>query len=424
MCVGDSAGLAHPEQASAWGIGRVLAHQRAPWAGLLDLPEVLDERMRGRLCRVLAGCADENQVAVRPSGVFVPRLVRAARRVRTGTGWTPRGTVLVDGVVDRTGARIARSLAHGGAEHLLLTHSQADTPVIADLVADLATTGTRVTVEPDPGTGRDDLRDLLAEHQPTAVVAVDSTPEAVAALDELTRDSHLDAFVVLCALGATLGFPDQPADAARHAVLSALVWQRHQAGVPATAVACGPWSHDDRAADTGERLTPESVLTELRWAVPERQPFLVLTDIDWRRYEAAEPAALLRELCQPHTPEPGADQPVAATEPETLLHRLAGLDRTAADQVLLDVVRSLTATVLGHATPAAIPPDADFLDLGFASLTAIELANRLTAATGLELSPSLVYEHPTPLDVVAHLRAELGEQPRREPETPVGVGGA
>jgi acyl carrier protein len=73
--------------------------------------------------------------------------------------------------------------------------------------------------------------------------------------------------------------------------------------------------------------------------------------------------------------------------------------------VLLDLVRALAAEVLGHDSAEAVGADDDFLDLGFASLTAVELRNRLNAATGLDLPPTLVYDVTTPNEVVGLLRA-------------------
>nr|WP_258312325.1 acyl carrier protein [Streptomyces sp. ZEA17I] len=68
---------------------------------------------------------------------------------------------------------------------------------------------------------------------------------------------------------------------------------------------------------------------------------------------------------------------------------------------------SAASAVLGHSDPDALPADQDFLDAGFASLTAVELSGRLTKVTGIDLPPTLVYDHPTPAELAAHLHEEM-----------------
>ncbi|MBW5485741.1 type I polyketide synthase, partial [Streptomyces bambusae] len=100
VATGRSDAAADPGQAQVWGLGRVVAlEQPRTWGGLVDLPEAVDERALTRLAQVLAGGAgEEDQIALRGSGAFGRRLVRATLDDREPVrDWRPRGTVLVTG---------------------------------------------------------------------------------------------------------------------------------------------------------------------------------------------------------------------------------------------------------------------------------------------------------------------------------------
>jgi acyl transferase domain-containing protein len=99
----------------------------------------------------------------------------------------------------------------------------------------------------------------------------------------------------------------------------------------------------------------------------------------------------------------------AGTEPveRTLLTRLDGLSAAEQESVLVEFVRAEASAVLGHESLEAVAVDDDFLEIGFTSMTAVELRNRLRTATRLELPVSVMFDCPTPLAVAAHLRAEL-----------------
>ncbi|MFH8811794.1 alpha/beta fold hydrolase [Streptomyces hygroscopicus] len=110
---------------------------------------------------------------------------------------------------------------------------------------------------------------------------------------------------------------------------------------------------------------------------------------------------LLRRLVRPAR-RAAAALP-AREEADRTRRRLAGLPAAEREAALVTVVRDQVAVVLGHASSEEVPAETSILELGLDSLTAVELRNRLTAATGTELSPTAVFDHPTPLGLARFL---------------------
>ncbi len=442
--------LVAPAQAQAWGLGRIAALEYPQrFGGLVDLPAELDERAVGRLVAVLSGAVEEDQVAVRGSGLLARRLVRAGLPDAVPGGWAPSGTVLVTGGIGGVGAQVARRLAHarGGAVHLLLVGRRgAEAPGADALEAELTGLGARVTVAACDVADRDELAALLAavpEDMPlTAVVhaaavlddgVLDAlTPEraetvlrpkvaAALLLHELTRDLDLSAFVLFSSLAGTLGGPGQGSYAAANTFLDALARQRHADGLPATSVAWGAWGGGGLASgETGERLArtgmpamdPESALTALEQAVMGDEPVLAVADVRWETYAFAHSdavAPVLADLPEVRAavaartaPAPGGDE-----DHNTLTARLAALPYEERRRELLGLVRSLAASALGFPGAEDVDEERAFRDLGFDSLTAVALRNSVAEATGLRLPVTLVFDHPTATALARKLHQEL-----------------
>ncbi|WP_353477065.1 type I polyketide synthase [Streptomyces violaceusniger] len=460
VSVGRSDGVVSPGQALVWGLGRVAALELPErWGGLVDLPESVDERVLGRLAGVLAGVGGEDQVAVRGSGVFGRRLVRAASSgSATGSAsegsWSPgAGSVLVTGGTGALGAYLARWLVENGAEHVVLTSRRGlDAPGAVELRDELAASGARVTVAACDVADRDALAELLAglpEELPlTAVVhaagvlddgVLDSlTPERFASvlrakadaarhLDELTRDLDLTAFVLFSSITGSVGAAGQGNYAAANAYLDALAELRRAEGLPATSIAWGPWAGSGMAGDDAmERrmrregmppMAPESAVAALRQALDVDDTAVTVADIDWENFTrtltAVRPSPLIAELAAAEAgprAATGAESGKVVTDADSatpLGERLSGLPKGEQDRALLELVRTQVASVLGHGGAEAVEAGRAFKELGFDSLAAIELRNRLNAATGLRLAATLIYDYPNATALADHLRTEL-----------------
>ncbi len=447
VSVGRSDRLVSPVQAMVWGLGRILeAEYPQRWGGVVDLPETMDDRAMTRLAGVLTAAQTEDQVAVRGSGVFAKRLVRAsAPEATSADGWRPSGSVLVTGGTGALGGHVARWLARAGAEHLVLTsRSGMEAEGAAELTAELEALGARVTVAACDAADRDALAAVLdgipREFPLTAVVhtagvlddgVVDALTvrraagvlrpkvDATRNLHELTAGMDLSAFVLFSSAAATLGGPGQGSYAAGNAYLDALALQRRADGLPATSIAWGAWAGGglvtDEVGDQMSRsgilaMSPELAISALQQALDHDETFLAVADIDWTRLEAeSADAPLFRQLrsARSATTEKQPTAGSAAPGRAELHHRLEAMPPEKREGALRDLVRAQAADVLAHDSADAVASDRAFRDLGFDSLTAVELRNRIGAATGLRLPVSLVFDYPTPTVLARFLNGEM-----------------
>ncbi|MFY4722790.1 type I polyketide synthase [Streptomyces sp. LaBMicrA B280] len=446
VSTGPADPLTDPAAARLWGLGRIVAlEQPQRWGGLVDLPAEPDPRALARLAGLLDQ-TDEDQLAVRPSGVSVRRLVRAARSAAPADAtWSPRGTVLVTGGTGALGGHVARWLAGAGAEHLVLISRRGpEAPGAAELTAELTELGARVTVAACDAADRDDLAELFARHTVNAVVhtagvlddgLIDSlTPErldgvlrpkadAALHLHELTRDREdLDAFVLFSSMTGVWGNGGQGAYGAANAFLDALAEQRRAQGLPALAVAWGPWA-DGGMADgaAGDHLRRRGVrpiaalpaISALHAALTRGETSVTIADVDWDRFVPAfagtRPCPLLSGVPEAREALEGRARAARSTEaPASALgQRLLDAVPGERARILLDLVREQAAMVLGHTNKGTFDADRTFRETGFDSLTAVELRHRLSTATGLKLPATLVFDHPTPTALARHLGDEL-----------------
>ncbi|MER6960320.1 SDR family NAD(P)-dependent oxidoreductase [Streptomyces sp. NPDC000618] len=393
--------------------------------------------------------AGEPRLALREGTVRAPRLSRASTAAAPDhTPLDPVGTVLITGGTGTLGALVARHVVrgHGVRRVLLLSRRGPDAPGARELVDELGELGAQATVVACDAADREALAAVLATvpsaHPLTAVVhaagALDDavldalTPERMARvfrpkvdaalhLDELTRELPLTAFVLFSSAAGVLGAAGQANYAAANTFLDALAARRRADGLPATSVAWGLWEElseltrgvqgAGRERMTGAgfgSLSSADGLAVLDVAVRTGGALFVAVRTDLgalTRQLAGHPAPpLYRGLIR--TPLRRAAGARADGSPE-LAARLAGEPPAERTRILLDLVREQAAAVLGHPGGDAVAPRRLFRDLGFDSLSSVDLRNRLAAATGLRLPVGLVYDHATPDALARHLRARL-----------------
>ncbi|NBE50387.1 type I polyketide synthase [Streptomyces boluensis] len=362
----------------------------------------------------------------------------------------PQGTTLITGGTGALGATLARHLVdRHGVRHLLLAGRQGEqAPGARDLAAELRERGATVTIAACDVSDRAAVRKLLASvpsaHPLTAVVhaagvlddgvlasltheRLDTVlgPKADAALhlDELTRPADLAAFVLFSSTAGVLGGAGQANYAAANALLDSLAAHRRVAGRPALSLAWGPWAdsdsmlgglgHADLARLGRSGLVPfteEEGLALFDAAFGGTDATVVPAKVDraaLRHARAEELSPLLKSLTGRKKQRPVARTAGGTSTAATLADRLRAASPADREQILTDLVREQAATVLGHQDGSAVAAELAFKDLGFDSLTAVELRNRLAAATGTQLSATLIFDHPTPALLARHLRGEI-----------------
>ncbi|MER6952809.1 SDR family NAD(P)-dependent oxidoreductase [Streptomyces sp. NPDC000618] len=374
-------------------------------------------------------------------------LVGKAVLTLPGDPFPAHGTVLITGGTGMIGTLLARHLVtEHGVRNLLLTGRRGpEAPGAAELAAELTEAGAHVTLAAcdiaDRGRLAALLADIPADRPLTAVLhtagALDDgliesltaervrevlRPKVAGALNlhELTRDLDLGAFVLFSSMAGTMGAPGQANYAAANVMLDALAAHRRAQGLPGLSLAWGFWAQrsdmsghlDDRDMQRLSRggivpMTSEEGLAAFDLACRTDRAQFVPAKLN--------PAALagttgrippiMRALVPTAARRTG--RRFADADSGSLRERLIPLTGTERMRILLQLVRSHAATVLGHADPDAVGSTAPFRELGFDSLTAVEFRNRLTGAVGFRLPVTVVFDHPTPGELADFLAAEL-----------------
>jgi NAD(P)-dependent dehydrogenase (short-subunit alcohol dehydrogenase family) len=421
--------------APLWGL---LRSAQAEHPGSFVLVDVDDsERSAQQLSAALLSSVEEPQIAIRQGRTLAPRLARlvASNHEVARRPLDSQSTALISGGFADLGALLARHLAEEeGVRHLLFACAEEEMTAAGEVKDLLEAIGCEVRVELCDTADREQLQTLLdsiPEAHPLGAVVhatrvlddgvlesldperLERTmrPKADAAwhLHELTEGVELSRFLLVSSAAGLLGAAAQANYAAANSFLDALAAYRRARGLPATSMSWG-W------ADLGEGVLGEAARARIARAglVPisaQRgldllgaassvdEPLLALVELDPAilRAQAREGTlpALLRGLVPTRAQRRGRRA--------SLAERLAAVPSEQRSALALETVRSQIAAVLGHRSGQEVEPERPFQELGFDSLSAVELRNRLATASGLRLPPTLAFDYPTPAALAGYL---------------------
>nr|WP_062990509.1 type I polyketide synthase [Nocardia anaemiae] len=437
--------------AAAWGLIR---SAQAEQPGRIVLADVDSDVPVGAL--VATG---EPEIAVRAGRYLMPRLVSVGGRKTTGPDLAA-GSVLVTGGTGALGAQVAEHLVreHGARRLLLVGRRGAAAPGADDLLARLRALGAEADIVACDIANRDAVSALLSGIPATRPLVgvvhtagvlddgvvgslTDERLDTVFAakvdgawhLHELTKDANLELFVLFSSVGGLILPIGQGGYAAANVFLDALAAHRRAAGLPATSMAWGPWEGArmglaltdlqlQRIRRSGILpLTPETAMRLFDAAVTGSDPMVLPAHIDRSalRRSTGELPALLRGLA-PAAARRRAESDHASPDVRA---KLAALASSARRDYLSELMRGMVADVLGHGAASDIDPDTAFSELGFDSLAAIELRNKLRAATGLNAGVAVVFDYPTVTKLSGWLAQSLGfgDEPREDRSTDADI---
>ena len=430
-----------PAAAAIWGLIRSAQREHPGRFALVDSDG--EKASQAALSAALAAGGEEPELVLRDGVALAPRL---ARIDAAGGGSVvtidPERTVLISGASGGLGALVARHVVerHDVRHLLLVSRRGAQASGAAELRRDLEDLGAEATFAACDLSDRAALEGLLAsipaEHPLGAVVhcagvLADGT---VAAMDggqvdrvfapkvdagwhlhELTADRDLSAFVLFSSVAGTLGGPGQANYAAANVFLDALAQKRRASGLPASSIGWGLWERQGgMAAGLGDAdrarmrrsgvgaLSDERGLLLFDAALAVDRPQALAVPLDKAALGAAAAAGSLPPIFSGLI----RARRRRSTAQGSLAAKLAGLSEAEHQGLVLDLVRAEVAAVLGHGSAAEIEPERAFQELGFDSLAAVELRNRLSAITGLRLAATVVFDYPSSAVLAEHLLSE------------------
>ena len=434
---GDTPNLA---QAALVGLMRSAQSEHPGRFSVIDLDE--SETSADALAGALS--LHETELAIRQGSVRAPRLARLSLQDRDERSFDCAGTVLITGGTGGLGALMAHHLAaeHDAKRLLLVSRSGSQATGVEALRDSLSELGCEAQIVGCDVADRGQLQELLAtippEYPLTAVIhaagviddglieSLDAesfsrvlTPKVDAAINlhELTAHAGPSEFVLFSSIAASIGSPGQGNYAAANAFLDALAAHRRAEGLPCVSLAWSAWdratgmtgalSESDRARFERVGIVPlsdEQGLELFDIACGADEALVLPVRLDMGSLRAQAKAGMLPMVLRGLVRVPTRQ---ASDTGGSLQRRLADSPETEWDGIVLELVRGHVAGVLGYASPEEVDPRRAFKELGFDSLAAVELRNRLGQATGMKLPSTLVFDHPTPAAVAEYTRSKV-----------------
>ncbi|MGW4081051.1 type I polyketide synthase, partial [Streptomyces asiaticus] len=403
----------------------------------------------------------EWQVAVRAGRVWVPRLVNVGVSVGGGLvrGELGSGVALVTGGTGLLGGLVARHLvsAYGVGELVLVSRRGPDAPGVGALVGELEGLGARVRVVACDVADRGAVAELMGSIEGLRVVvhAAGVVDDGVIGsldtgrlrgvmgakawgawhLHELTRELDLSAFVLFSSAAGVLGNAGQGGYAAANGFLDALAVHRRERGLPAVSIAWGFWEErSELTADlaevqlsrisrsVGASISSAQGLDLFDAALAADEPMVLATPLNLPALRDQAAAGTLPSILSGLITAPVRRAVGTGRTPAGLRHRLASVPEAERQHQVMRLVQEHVAGVLGHASAESVDTSRTFQEIGFDSLTAVELRNRISAATGIRLPATAVFDHPTPRLLADRVLAEVGGSlPTAAPIAPVSA---
>jgi acyl transferase domain-containing protein/acyl carrier protein len=443
---GDESTPLNVGQSAIWGLGRTVANEHPEiWGGMIDVAPGDTDRVADLIALEPAREPREDQVAYRNGARYVARLHYAGRKPPAAPlSLRADRTYLVTGGTGGMGLRVAAWLVGKGVQHLVLTGRSGATRMTAQDLQALDSLGIQAEVRAADAARADEMRKVFAEIEATmpplagvihvagifddrVLMGHDWTRfEKVLApkvrggwiLHELTKDLHLDFFVLFSSGASFLAPVGLGNYAAGNAFLDTLAHYRRSVGLPAVSIDWGPWEKVGMAEAVGDRredqwtqagfatITAEQGLTVMERLMADGRPQTGVLVVDWIKYverfgNAVPP--LYADLARRRSTM--ASQPaVASASILEALERAKPADRKS---LLTAHVYAHVIEVLGFSSGHQLDLEQGLFDLGMDSLTAVELKNRLQSTLGRPLQSTLLFDYPSVQKLSDYLAGEV-----------------